>query len=153
MESCLAVVHKLNIIHHLSLPSPYISSPNENTVDRRIQQCPRHPCPRPSLIGPSCRGGFQWRFLENYPRDLDWARSGTSRFAALRLMAKICFDLPRLRGFDIVQFINPVLPSSRQSACVPSIVTSVATTNASSSVPWGWIGFGCTPARMKTAPL
>ena len=47
-------------------------------------------------------------FWKNYPRDLDWARSGTSRFAALRLMAKICFDLPRLRGFDIVQFINPV---------------------------------------------
>lgn len=47
-------------------------------------------------------------FWKNYPRDLDWARSGTSRFAALRLMAKICSDLPRLRGFDIVQFINPV---------------------------------------------
>ena len=47
-------------------------------------------------------------FWKNYPRDLDWARYGTSRFAALRLMAKICSDLPRLRGFDIVQFINPV---------------------------------------------
>ena len=47
-------------------------------------------------------------FWKYYPRDLDWARSGTSRFAALRLMAKICSDLPRLRGFDIVQFINPV---------------------------------------------
>lgn len=122
MESCLAVVHKLNIIHHLSLPSPYISSPNENTVDRRIQQCPRHPCPRPSLIGPSCRGGFQWRFLENYPRDLDWARSGTSRFAALRLMAK---SVSICRAFAVSTSCSSSTPFCRAQGRAPASLLSL----------------------------
>ena len=46
-------------------------------------------------------------FWKNYPRDIDWSRSYT-RFGGMRLMAKIYADLLRFRGYDIVQFINPM---------------------------------------------
>lgn len=46
-------------------------------------------------------------FWKNYPRDIDFART-PGKLGGLRLMAKIGFNLPRLKGYDVVQIINPL---------------------------------------------
>ena len=46
-------------------------------------------------------------FWKNYPRDIDVSRP-TGKLGGLRLMAKLCALLPRLRGYDVVQLINPM---------------------------------------------
>jgi glycosyltransferase involved in cell wall biosynthesis len=49
-------------------------------------------------------GGDFWK---NYPRDIDLARR-PGKLGGIALMAKVYSLLPRLRGYDVVQFINPV---------------------------------------------
>ena len=46
-------------------------------------------------------------FWKNYPRDIDVSRP-EGAWAGIRMMARIYSLLPRLRGYDIVQFINPM---------------------------------------------
>ena len=46
-------------------------------------------------------------FWKNYPRDIDVSRR-SGKLGGMLLMAKIYALLPRLRGYDIVQFINPM---------------------------------------------
>ena len=46
-------------------------------------------------------------FWKNYPRDIDVSRK-EGRWGGVRLMLKIASLLPRLRGYDIVQLINPM---------------------------------------------
>jgi len=46
-------------------------------------------------------------FWKNYPRDIDVARKPGILGGAL-LVAKLCRILPRLKGYDIVQLINPM---------------------------------------------
>ncbi len=46
-------------------------------------------------------------FWKNYPRDIDVSRK-EGRWGGVRLMLKIAGLLPRLRGYDIVQLINPM---------------------------------------------
>ncbi len=46
-------------------------------------------------------------FWKDYPRDQDLARS-PGKVGGLKLMAKICSLLPRWRGYDVVQLINPM---------------------------------------------
>lgn len=46
-------------------------------------------------------------FWKNYPRDIDIART-TSRLGGMAYMARLATILPRLRGYDIVQIINPM---------------------------------------------
>lgn len=46
-------------------------------------------------------------FWKDYPRDIDLSRT-PSRWSGMRLMAKLAALLPRLRGFDVVQLINPM---------------------------------------------
>ena len=46
-------------------------------------------------------------FWKNYPRDIDLSRT-YSHLGGLRLMFKLATLLPRFRGFDIVQLINPM---------------------------------------------
>lgn len=46
-------------------------------------------------------------FWKNYPRDIDVARK-KGKFGGVLLMAKLYALLPRLRGYDIVQLINPM---------------------------------------------
>ena len=46
-------------------------------------------------------------FWKNYPRDIDVSRR-PGKMGGVLLMAKIYALLPRLRGYDIVQFINPM---------------------------------------------
>ena len=46
-------------------------------------------------------------FWKDYPRDLDVSRP-SGCLSGLRLMARILSLLPRLRGYDVVQLINPI---------------------------------------------
>lgn len=46
-------------------------------------------------------------FWKNYPRDIDVARQ-SGKWGGIKLMAKVLSLLPRLRGFDVVQLINPM---------------------------------------------
>ena len=46
-------------------------------------------------------------FWKAYPRDIDVSRPA-GRLGGLRLLARIYALLPRLRGYDVVQFINPI---------------------------------------------
>lgn len=46
-------------------------------------------------------------FWKNYPRDIDAARRG-NYFSGARLYMKLIGLLPRMRGYDIVQLINPM---------------------------------------------
>ena len=46
-------------------------------------------------------------FWKDYPRDIDVSRP-TGPLSGLRLLARISSLLPRLKGYDVVQLINPV---------------------------------------------
>ena len=46
-------------------------------------------------------------FWKAYPRDIDVSRPA-GRLGGLQLLARIYTLLPRLRGYDVVQFINPI---------------------------------------------
>lgn len=48
--------------------------------------------------------GDGWK---NYPRDIDVSRT-SSKLGGILLMAKLYILLPRLRGYDVVQLINPM---------------------------------------------
>ena len=48
--------------------------------------------------------GDGWK---NYPRDIDVSRK-PGKLGGIILMAKLCAMLPRLRGYDVVQLINPM---------------------------------------------
>lgn len=46
-------------------------------------------------------------FWKGYPRDIDVSRPD-GRLGGLRLLARIYTLLPRLRGYDVVQLVNPI---------------------------------------------
>ena len=46
-------------------------------------------------------------FWKDYPRDMDFARQ-PGKWGGIKLMAKIYASLPRFRGYDVVQLINPI---------------------------------------------
>ena len=46
-------------------------------------------------------------FWKDYPRDIDVSRH-PGKLGGLRLMARLYTLLPRLRGYDVVQLINPM---------------------------------------------
>ena len=46
-------------------------------------------------------------FWKDYPRDIDVART-PGKFGGILLMAKLYALLPKLRGYDVVQLINPI---------------------------------------------
>ena len=46
-------------------------------------------------------------FWKNYPRDIDVART-PGKLGGIRLMARLITLLPKLRGYDVVQLINPI---------------------------------------------
>ena len=46
-------------------------------------------------------------FFKNYPRDIDVART-PGKLGGILLMAKLYALLPKLRGYDVVQLINPI---------------------------------------------
>ena len=46
-------------------------------------------------------------FWKNYKRDISLVRPTQSKWDGLRYLAKVLATLPRLRGYDVVQLINP----------------------------------------------
>ena len=46
-------------------------------------------------------------FWKDYPRDIDFARQ-PGKWGGIKLMAKIYATIPRFRGYDVVQLINPI---------------------------------------------
>ena len=46
-------------------------------------------------------------YFKNYPRDIDVSRRG-GKLGGILLMAKLYTLLPKLRGYDVVQLINPM---------------------------------------------
>lgn len=57
-------------------------------------------------------------FWKNYPRDIDVSR-GNGRLSGCKLMIKIMSLLPRLRGYDIVQLINPMYFELKAKSIAP----------------------------------
>lgn len=60
--------------------------------------------------------GDAWK---DYPRDISLRRTSTGRLATMRYLADVIRRFPRLRGFDIVQLINPVFLSLRAERLYP----------------------------------
>ena len=57
-------------------------------------------------------------FWKNYPRDIDVSRP-SGKFGGLRLISKLYWLLPKMKGYDVVQLINPVLVALVQHAQFP----------------------------------
>ncbi|MBO5627709.1 MAG: glycosyltransferase [Aeriscardovia sp.] len=57
-------------------------------------------------------------FWKNYPRDIDVSRQ-PGKWGGIKLMAKIYSLLPKLRGYDIVQVINPMFFELRAERIFP----------------------------------
>lgn len=57
-------------------------------------------------------------FWKNYPRDIDLSRSST-RLGALAYLLKLAMVLPKLRGFDVVQIINPLFLELKAERMMP----------------------------------
>lgn len=57
-------------------------------------------------------------FWKDYPRDIDLARQ-PGKWGGIKLMARLCTLLPRFRGYDVVQLINPVFFELRAERLFP----------------------------------
>lgn len=57
-------------------------------------------------------------FWKNYPRDIDLQRQ-PGKWGGIRLAAKVMATLPRLRGYDIVQLINPMFMELKAERLFP----------------------------------
>lgn len=60
--------------------------------------------------------GDSWK---DYPRDIDLRRRSLGRWDSLRYMADLYRTLPKLKGFDVVQLINPVFIDLRAERIPP----------------------------------
>lgn len=57
-------------------------------------------------------------FWKNYPRDVDLARH-PGKFGGVALMSKVCSLLPWLKGYDVVQLINPMFLELKAARLFP----------------------------------
>ena len=60
--------------------------------------------------------GDRWK---NYPRDIDLRRRSLNKGASIRYLLDIARVWPRLRGYDVVQIINPVFLDLKGDRCWP----------------------------------
>lgn len=60
--------------------------------------------------------GDRWK---NYPRDIDVRRRSLSHWGAICYLARVLTVLPRLRGYDVVQLINPIFFDFRAARMWP----------------------------------
>jgi len=60
--------------------------------------------------------GDRWK---NYPRDIDLTRRSTHTIDTLRYLLRCARIIPRLRGYDIVQLINPIFLDLRANKILP----------------------------------
>ena len=59
------------------------------------------------LLGHNVMVASNGDFWKNYPRDIDLSRS-EGAFGGIKLMLKLLKVLPKMKNYDIVQFINPM---------------------------------------------
>lgn len=57
-------------------------------------------------------------FWKNYPRDIDLSRQ-EGKLGGLKLLAKVYSLLPRWRGYDVVQLINPIFLELKAERIAP----------------------------------
>lgn len=57
-------------------------------------------------------------FWKDYPRDIDLART-PGRLGGVRLMKDIFINLPRMKGYDVVQIINPMFVELKAERIFP----------------------------------
>ena len=57
-------------------------------------------------------------FWKNYPRDIDLSRK-EGKLGGLKLLAKVCAQLPQWRGYDVVQLINPIFLELKANHILP----------------------------------
>lgn len=57
-------------------------------------------------------------FWKDYPRDVDLSRS-EDKLGGLKLLAKVYANLPRWRGYDVVQLINPMFLELKAKRIAP----------------------------------
>ena len=57
-------------------------------------------------------------FWKNYPRDIDLSRA-QGKLGGIRLIIKIIKALPKLRGYDVVQLINPIFVELKAKRIAP----------------------------------
>ena len=60
--------------------------------------------------------GDHWR---DYPRDIDLSRNLESRTGAVSLMWRLMKALPKMRGYDVVQLINPIFFELKAERIMP----------------------------------
>lgn len=60
--------------------------------------------------------GDHWK---NYPRDIDLGRNLKSPFGLIGFMWRLLKALPRMRGYDVVQIINPVFLDLKAERIMP----------------------------------
>lgn len=58
-------------------------------------------------------------FWKNYQRDISLVRPTQSRWDGLRYLAKLLMTLPKLRGYDVVQLINPCFLELKAERLLP----------------------------------
>ena len=66
-------------------------------------------------------------FWKDYPRDINLVRV-PSKWGGIRYLARLLSLLPRLRGYDVVQLINPMFLELKAERIFPSINTFGNTT-------------------------
>lgn len=57
-------------------------------------------------------------FWKDYPRDIDLSRT-PSALGGIRYSLRLCTLLPKLKGFDVVQFINPMFLELKAKRILP----------------------------------
>ena len=58
-------------------------------------------------------------FWKNYKRDISLVRDTSSKFGTLAFLAKVAAALPRMRGYDVVQLINPMFMELKAERIFP----------------------------------
>ena len=91
-------------------------------------------------------------FWKNYPRDIDLTRTYT-KWGGIKYMARLYRLLPRLRGFDIVQLINPMFLELKAEHILP-IYRYLKRHNkrmilCGFGMDWYWVNTCCTAKPLK----
>ena len=80
-------------------------------------------------------------FWKNYPRDIDLSRT-PGRWGGVCYTARLLTLLPRLRGYDVVQLINPMFLELKAERIMPYIIIFADITKKFFSEPSVWIIIG-----------
>jgi len=70
------------------------------------------------LLGHEVTVASNGDFWKDYPRDIDFSRTNT-KWGGIKLLCKIYRTLPLLKGYDIVQLINPIFLELKPKRILP----------------------------------